>query len=117
MDPITLITTAAIVGAATISKKLVERSTEHVWDRFIGRLRDKAQNNEEAIVALSSVEDPIAVHKAITAIGAVSDPEVVQEADLLMSLLPQEKHTKEYILQIAKIIQNIEKVEQMNISL
>jgi hypothetical protein len=102
MDPITLITAAAVAGTAAIGKKLVEKSTEHLWERFMARLRGKAAGNEQATAALATADDPAAVHQAVVATNAAADPEIVQLAEQLKGALPEQQ-----VVQIAKMIQNI----------
>src|SRR5690348_11809971 len=116
MDPITLITAAAVAGATAIGKKLVEKSTEHLWERFMTRLRGKVADNQQAATALATADDPVAVHQAIVATNAAADPEIVEMARSVAAALPQAQveRAQRQVIQIAKNIVNAEHVDTMN---
>lgn len=103
MDPITLITTAAVAGSTLVGQKLVEKSTEHLFDRFITRLRGKANDEASIAAAFATPDDPHAVQEAVRLSNAAHDPELVEMARQLTGTLPQQQVT-----QIAKQIQNIQ---------
>jgi hypothetical protein len=119
MDPITLITTAAVAGAATIGTTALQESTKHVFKTFIERLRGKAAGNKQAEQALATADDPEAVYKAVATTDAARDPELQELAQQVVAALPQPQveQTQRQVVQIAKMIQNIERVDNMNIQL
>jgi hypothetical protein len=116
MDPITLITAAAIAGTVAIGNKLVEKSTEHLWERFMARLRGKAADNQQAAAALATADDPTAVHQAVVATNAAADPELVDLARSVATALPPAhmERVQRQVIQIAKNIVNAEHVDTMN---
>lgn len=106
MDPISLLTLAAVAGSGAIGTKLLEKGTEHVWDTFMARLRGKAKGNEQAKTALASPNDPELVKAAIHSIGAYQDEELLQLArDIVNSI---QYHFPTQYPQIAEKIINIQ---------
>jgi hypothetical protein len=106
MEPISLLTLAAVAGSSIIGKKLLEKGTEHVWETFIGRLRNKAKGNEQAVAALATLRNPEQVQAAIQAIGAEQDEELRDLAEQITTSLRQ--HTPVQYQQIAEKIINIQ---------
>jgi len=105
VDPVSLITIAAVAGTSLIGKTITEQATKHLWERFITRLRDRASEDNQAAVILASPTDPEQVKHAVQVVDAAQDAELVSMAQHLTTAL--EKAAPSTYTQFADKIVNI----------
>lgn len=123
MDPITLIVTALVAGAASGLKGVAGDAVKDAYRALEGAIRRRSGTGADVEVALTRVEskpevwtDPL--KDVLAEIGADRDAEIVGAAQTLMSLIdPQQAAAGRYQVQIMGNVQGLAQGDHQHVEM
>lgn len=123
MDPITLIVTALVAGAASGLKGVAGDAVKDAYRALKGAIRRRSGTGADVEVALTRVEskpevwtDPL--KDVLAEIGADRDAEIVGAAQTLMSLIdPQQAAAGRYQVQIMGNVQGLAQGDHQHVEM